>query len=191
MNMASDQLGAGRADAEVPRIAAIQGADSRDVQALLETFVRRLGESARVAGVIEERPSRPGSGVCDPMLRNLCNGRLYPLFQDLGPCSTACGLDGEKVMSVCEEVSRDIGAGCDLVVLNKFARLEAERTGLIGAFTRAIEANRPILTSVSPKFDEAWRRFAAPLFVMLRPDLQEIEAWWSGISAAGEQRQEH
>jgi hypothetical protein len=171
--------------ANVEPIAVVQGADSRDIQALFNVFVAGLPAGVRVAGVVEEHLAEPGHVVCDPILRNLRNGRRHPLFQDLGPGSTSCGLDGGSVVAVCEEVLRDIAAGCDLVVLSKFARLEAERTGLIGAFASAIAARKPILTSVSPRYDETWSRFAAPLFVMLPPDLAAIERWWREVSTPG------
>lgn len=53
--------------------------------------------------------------------------------------------------------------GCDLVLLNRFAKLEAGREGLMFAFT-AVEAQVPALTSVSPAFQGRMGavRFTAP-----------------------------
>jgi hypothetical protein len=165
---------------DVQPIAVVQGAESPEIQALFEAFVARLPAAVRVAGVIEEHPT-PAQAICDPILHNLRSGRRHPLFQDLGPGSTSCGLDPESVVVACQEVVGDIEAGCDLVVLSKFGRLEAERTGLLGAFAAAIEARRPILTSVSPRFEDAWRRFAAPLFLQLPPDPSALDHWWAQV----------
>jgi hypothetical protein len=82
------------------------------------------------------------------------------------------------VVAACETVQRDIEAGCDLVVLNKFGKIEAEGGGLAPAFAAAVNARLPVLTSVSPKLAEPWARFAAPLFVVLPPEERLIEAWW-------------
>lgn len=169
---------------DVQPIAVVQGADSREIQALFEAFVGGLPSNVRVAGVIEEHPT-PAQAVCDPILHNLRNGRRHLLFQDLGPGSTSCGLNPESVVVACEEVCRDIDAGCDLVVLSKFAKLEAERTGLLAAFAAAMEARTPILTSVAPRFEAAWRRFAAPMFVVLPANPSAIDDWWRAISMTG------
>jgi hypothetical protein len=32
---------------------------------------------------------------------------------------------------------------------------------------------------VSPKLGDAWDRFAAPLYMILPPDLAAVEAWWA------------
>jgi hypothetical protein len=106
------------------------------------------------------------------------------MFQDLGPGSTACRIDPAGVLLAGEAVRRDIAAGCDLVVLNRFAKLEAERQGLMSAFAAAVEAGVPLLTSVSPVFQGAWERFAAPLFVMLPPEPEKIDGWWRAVRAS-------
>jgi hypothetical protein len=164
-------------------IAVVQGAPTPLVQDLLRRFVAQLSPEVRVAGVIEEPAVASGDGCSAGDLRSLEDGRRFPLLQDLGPGAAACGLDAEGVVSACEAVQQSIRAGCDLVVLSKFGRLEAERSGLAQAFASAIDAGCPILTSVAPRFGDAWDRFAAPLYVILPADLGAIEAWWQGLQA--------
>ena len=166
-------------------IAAIQGADSAVIQRLFAEFVASVRPFVRVAGVIEQVPDSVDPGSADPELCSLGDARRYPIFQDLGPSSTACALDAHGVVTACEAVRRDVAAGCDLLVLSKFGKLEAERSGLTAAFAAGVEAQTPILTSVAPKFDAQWAAFAAPLFVILPPDPTAIERWWR--SAAPEQ----
>jgi hypothetical protein len=161
-------------------IAAVQGGTSAEIQRLLQAFVAELQPATRIAGVIEEDPDGDGR------LRSLTDGRAFPIFQDLGSSSCACGLDAGSVASACEAVRRDVAAGCDLLVLSKFGKLEAERSGLAGAFTAAVETRTPILTSVGSKYDAPWRAFAAPLFVMLRPELAAVRQWWAGAALYGE-----
>ena len=62
-----------------------------------------------------------------------------------------------------------------------FAKVEADRGGLAGAFAAAIEGEIPVLTAVSPKFMDAWTRFADPLFEVLPPEAEAIEAWWRAL----------
>ena len=142
-----------RLDENAP-IAVVRGAPTPQIQALFASFVVRLGSPVRVVGVVEEEPV-PGRA----QLRSLADGRRFEVFQELGRGSSACSVDAGSVVSACEAVRGDIAAGCDLVVLSKFGRLEA----------------------VAPKFDLAWSAFAAPLFVMLPPRLEAVEAWWRGL----------
>lgn len=166
-------------------IAAVQGAPSAVIQELLWDFVASLRPRVPVAGVLEKR--RNDRDRSTAWLYSLADERRYAIFQNLGANSRACALDGASVVAACEAVRRDIGAGCDLVVLSKFGRLEAQRTGLSAAFAAALEAQAPILTSVTSKFEAEWSAFAAPLFVMLPPEESAIRRWWDSVrlSAVG------
>ena len=75
----------------------------------------------------------------------------------------------------------DIEAGCELVLLSKFGRLERDGGGLREAFVAAIEAGVPVLTSVSTAFVPAWQSFAAPWSTTVAADADSIEAWWQTV----------
>jgi hypothetical protein len=162
-------------------IAVVQGAPGPMVQEIFHRLIDRWRLSARVAGVIAESHGLLDRACSAGFLRNLGTGELFPIFQDLGPGSTACHLDGAGMLPAVEAVQRDIAAGCDLVVLSKFGKLEAGKSGLVDAFRAAIEAHVPVLTSVSPAFEAAWAEFAAPLFVALPADPVKIDAWWHAV----------
>ena len=89
-------------------------------------------------------------------LRNLTTGARFSIFHDLGPGVAMCHLDGVGAVAAAAAVRSDIAAGCDLVLLNKFGKLEIAGDGLASAFRAAITAGLPLLTSVSPAHDEAW-----------------------------------
>ncbi len=166
----------------VKTIAVIQGAPSAVVQDLFRSLVAHWKPSTRIAGVIEEDHGLEDAACSAGQLRSIGDERLYPIFQDLGPGSVACHLDGAGATSASQAIGHDIAAGCDLVVLSKFGKLEAAGEGLAPAFIAAIEAGVPVLTAVSPAFQEAWERFAAPLFEVLPAEPQRIEAWWAEVS---------
>jgi hypothetical protein len=171
-------------------IAVVQGAESAAIQQLLADFCANLQPRARIVGVIED-PLGDNCGCAPGHLRNLAGGRSFPIFQDLGPGSTGCALDGASLVEAGEQVRRDIAGGCDLVVLSKFGKFEAENgSGLLPAFVDAIEAGAPVLTSVAPKFMPAWDNFANPFYVVIPAETQAIEAWWTqafaGTLAANE-----
>lgn len=169
-------------------IAVVQGAESEAIQRLFADVLTAPWRPARIAGVIE-MPEGEGKGdtaVCGAeWLRNVGDGSTYPIFQDLGPGSTACALDPAGVTQACAAVCDDIAQGCDLVVLSKFGKLEAEsRSGLLAAFAAALDAGIPILTAVSPRNRERWDAFAAPYYEVLGPRLEDVAAWWAAQSPA-------
>jgi hypothetical protein len=169
-------------------IAVVRGAASEEIQALLAAFAARLQAHGRVriAGLIEHAPEGC-QGPAPAQLRSLAGGQTFPIFQELGGGSTACALDSVSLVEAGEQVRRDIAAGCDLVVLSKFAKLEAEnRSGLLAAFSDAIAAGIPILTAVAPKFQERWDAFAAPLYDFLAPTAEALDGWWAAQGAQGE-----
>jgi hypothetical protein len=168
-------------DTAIKRIAVVQGAPGATIQDLFRGLIDRWRPSDRVVGVIAESHGLDDRACSAGFLRNIGTGERFPIFQDLGPGSTACHLDGASMLPAAEAVQRDIAAGCDLVLLSKFGKLEAGKLGLVDAFAAAIEAHVPVLTSVSPAFETAWAKFAAPLFVTLPADPVKIDAWWQAV----------
>jgi hypothetical protein len=166
------------------KIAVVQGAPSSDVQALFWTLAERWRPTARLAGVLAEDHGLPDRACSAGYLRSLADGSRHSIFQDLGPGSKTCHLSGDGAVVAAAAVRRDVEAGCDLVMLSKFGRLEADGGGLRDAFAAAIEAGLPVLTSVSPTYMAKWQAFATPLFTMLPADAGQIDAWWQSARTA-------
>jgi hypothetical protein len=164
------------------RIAVVQGARSGDVQRLFRQFVERWRGDCRIAGVIEQGEDAEDCAGKAARLVNIREGASHALFQNLGSGAAACALDSPGLVAVGEAIRQDILAGCDIAIISKFGKLEAEsRSGLIAAFSAAVEGEVPVLTAVSPRFDEAWSRFAAPLFERLPADPDAIDQWWRDV----------
>jgi len=169
-------------DGTTKPIAIVRGAASEAIQRLLSDFVARHRDGARIVGLIEHAGEGPDRQCGPGTLLSLADGRRYPMFQDLGAGSAACAFDPEGVVFAADAVAEQIAAGCDLVVLNKFGKYEAEnRSGLVSAFQAAIVAEVPVLTSVSPKQAGAWDAFAAPFYATLPPDPEALDRWWLGL----------
>jgi hypothetical protein len=166
---------------DLTKVAVVQGTSNAAIQDMFQSFADRWSRSARVVGVLAEHHGLADRACSAGFLRSIRTGERFPIFQDLGPGSTTCHLDGGAMLSATEAVRRDIAAGCDLVVLSKFGKLEAVNSGLADAFRAAIEADVPVLTSLSPAFEAEWKAFATPLFVSLHTDPDEIDAWWQGV----------
>ena len=180
-------------DAAVKTVAVVRGAASPIIEHVMAALVDLLQPRFRLAGAIAEAHGLPERSCSAGYLRNVKTGERFSIFHDLGPGSTLCHLTGDGARAAAEAVERDIAAGCDLVVLSKFGKLEAAGEGLAAAFKAALDAELPLLTSVSPALEGAWTKFIARPFMILPPDQTEIETWWRELRrtpASGQPRQQ-
>lgn len=165
-------------------IAALTGASSQEIQNALRGVARRWStRGTRIIGLVEVDARIAGPNRWAARLQNLQSGKTYPLFQNLGPNSVSCHLDGAGIVAACADLCQQMTQGCDLVVLSKFGQLEALRSGLLDAFVLAVELDIPILTAVAPAYHAAWHAFSAPLSVSMPPDEERLDQWWREAQA--------
>ena len=167
------------------RIAALHGAPSSMIQGLLSSFGERLRDQGfRVAGIIEVSQCDSSGGCKNFSVRDILTGFELPISQQLGSGSEACNLDPGGLASACALMEDAIHEGVDVVVLSKFGKLEAARSGLCDAFRAAMLADIPVITAVSPIMSKEWDCFAGELseFVDARDDA--LAAWWEAISGS-------
>jgi Protein of unknown function (DUF2478) len=158
-------------------IAVVRGSSNAEIQAIFRALADKWRPDVGLAGLVAENHGLADRHCQAGYLRNLTTGARFSIFHDLGPGAAMCHLDGTGAVAAAAGVQRDIAAGCDLVLLNKFGKLEAAGDGLAGAFRAAITAGLPLLTSVSPAHDEAWRRFVDREFAVLPEDPGAIDLW--------------
>jgi hypothetical protein len=170
------------------RIAVVQGAPGAVVDELLAGAVERWSSSLRIAGVVAEGDGLAKGKCSAGNLRTLASGKLFSIFAQDNPDAglDACNVDGRGATAAAEVAEQDITAGCDLVVLNRYAKLEQAGDGLSRAFVAAIAAGVPLLTSVSPNRTEAFEAFAATGFTLLPPDAAAIDAWVDAVRSPAE-----
>ena len=127
-------------------IAAVCEASNLVIQTLLADFVARWSRRGiRIAGVVERRDETMRRPHEAGFLSDVVTGATYSIYQNFGRGSISCRLDAAGVIGACEALRRQILAGCDLVILSKFGKLEAAGSGLTDAFAAAIENETPIL----------------------------------------------
>lgn len=144
-------------DQSAPTIAVVRGASDAEIQDIFRALTERWQPVLRLAGAVAESHGLADRSCPAGYLRNLATGARFSIFHDLGPGTAECHLDGHGVVTAAAAVQHDIATGCDLVVLNKFGQLEAAGDGLAGAFRAAVATDLPMLTSVAPAHDRAWR----------------------------------
>jgi len=166
------------------RIAALQGGTRAVVQATLAEFAARSrARGLRVGGLIEVSHDCSSGGCRSLALQDLSNANLISISQALGQGSEACNLDPAGLTAACAAAERAIANGVDLVILSKFGKQEAARSGLRDAFHAAVCAAVPIVTSVAPNLSDAWEGFAGPLSSFVAPEISALQAWWLAIDA--------
>lgn len=154
-------------------IANREGLDSQVLLAKLAADWRASG--AKVVGVLAE--NNEVAGECSAgFVRDIASGRQFSVHLDAPPPGKTCHLDAVGM--------EDAGSGllaqipeADVVIFSKFGKLEAMRGGLWPAFTAAVQAGKPLLTTVSSKHLEAWKGFA-PRAVWLEGTRSAADDWW-------------
>jgi nucleoside-triphosphatase THEP1 len=157
--------------------------NSAAAQALLWQVVDRWQARLRIIGLIEE-PSAEGDTCTPGTLVSIDDGRRFAIGQDLGCGAEGCTLDSAAVVEaghwLTERIMQSLIAPeqCDLLIINKFGKLEAESGGgLTAPLTAAVDLEIPVLLVVPARFREAWADFAGDMADTLIPDLASIEAW--------------
>ena len=164
-------------------VAAIVGADTAAIQSLLlEAVARWRAAGLAICGMIEEREGTVEGRCSCGVLHNLATGARFPMYLDEPPAHTSCHLDEIGVTAAGESVLDQI-AEADVVVLSKFGKAEAVGSGLFCVFEAAGALRKPVITSVAPKHDYQWRRFA-PHARTIAARRDEIDGWWQSIGPA-------
>lgn len=167
--------------AATDRIGVVSGTHSAAAQAAIAASVAAWrAAGAKVAGVLSEEHNLPELSCGAGYLRDIASGERFTIYRDIpAVSSSACHLDAEGVEAACAAVLRQIAAS-DLVVFNKFGKLEAMHQGLWQALEAAVTAGKPALLALSEKHAEAFRAFA-PGAAYLVPDRAVLDRWWSAV----------
>ena len=167
------------------RIAAIVFRRDEDPDPAVLAFVdsaRRQG--ARAAGLVQEHGLRDECGPHRVFVRDLEGGFHHSIMQDLGRASTGCSVDPGAVAIAAERLGAAIDRRPDLLVVNRFGRLESEGGGMLAEIGRAVVDDIPLLICVSDRYLDAWNAFADGLDVKLPVDAAALDAWWSELAAS-------
>lgn len=166
-----------RTTAAAGRIACILAADGAAARAALAAAAARWRRAgARVVGVIDEPHGLPDRQCAAGILRDIVSGTPHRMYLETAPSGTTCHLDAAGVIAAAAAL-RDQIAASDVVVLSKFGKLEAARSGLAEAFAAAIAAGKPVVTTVSATHRAAWEAFA-PGAAYVAADAASLDRWW-------------
>jgi Protein of unknown function (DUF2478) len=148
--------------------------------AALEGLARR---GVRVAGLVQERSHAENCDRHDVHVRELGGGEILPIMQDLGRDATGCRVDPSAIAVAARLLDRARATGPDLLVVNRFGRLECEGGGMLAEIGQAFADGLTVIVCVPKRYVGAWNAFAAGLDAQLPPAREAIEAWWASAAA--------
>ena len=159
--------------------AVIHGPGSLAVDELLDRFAAELQRRGfRVGGVVQ-RNYGPADDCADRMeLVDVATGQAFGISQQLGRESQSCRVDPTGVAEASQVVRRAIEERADLLVVNKFAGLEAHGKGLADELLSGIAEGIPVLTSVGSRYLNEWQTFTGGFCAWLAPDEDALWRWW-------------
>lgn len=140
------------------------------------------GTGTRLAGTVQTNFDRAKDQPCDMDLLVLPSGPLLRISQDLGPGARGCRLNGDVLEEAVMQAARHL-AGADLLVVNKFGKLEAEGRGFVPLIAEAIERGIPVLVGVNGLNLPDFLRFTDGTAKPLTCAPAEIANWLSGQPA--------
>lgn len=148
------------------RLAAPVAALHYDVGAYPDALFAALAASLKqqgvaLAGVIQHEITRPDCERCDMGLEDLTTGTLIGIFEDRGPEARGCRIDQHRLLEAASLVTQAMAASRpDLIIINKFGKVEGEGGGLRDIIAEAVSREIPVLIGIPPRNKEAWEAFA-------------------------------
>ncbi len=154
-----------------------------------DRFLARFAEDAlragwRVAGVVQINVSDTVSERREMRLKLLPEGMTIRISQDLGPGASGCSLDPSALETAVGETTATLEQGADLLIVNKFGKVEAEGRGFRGLIGEALSRDIPVLVGLNPAQRAAFETFTGGMAEELSADVAVVKAWLEGVALA-------
>jgi len=174
--------------AELPppkSLAAIVFENGDEVNAMVTDFALKLGAAGvRLGGFVQISEDTENCGCKDTYVLDLKTGQRTKILQDLGSGSQGCRVDPAALAEIGQLVANALTHAPELVIINRFGKLESEGKGLRDEIATAALSGTPTLVCVSTRYLEAWRAFAPDLSEELTCAPDALAAWWQNVANA-------
>jgi hypothetical protein len=165
-----------------PRLAAIVFARDEEPEPPVLAFIAAAARrGVRVAGLVQG--ALGDARRRDLCVRDLATGETLPIMQDLGAEASVCAVDPAAIAEAARLLQRAVATRPDLLVVNRFGRLEAEGGGMLAEIAGAFADRIALLVCLPVRYRDAWNAFAGGLDSQLPPNREAIEAWWAMVEA--------
>jgi hypothetical protein len=133
-----------------------------------------------VAGIVQFNSFERDPDKCDMVVEELLSGRVLQLSERRGREASGCRLDRTVLTEAAALLLSALDEHPDILVVNKFGKVEAEGTGLRDVLAKAAESNVPILVGVPYRNLDQWRAFAGDLAEECAADISHVRRWLVG-----------
>ncbi len=163
-------------------VAAIVYPDEVYPDAVFKALVKRCRASGlTLAGVVQHQAFEGADRRCDVILEDLASGHRTILFENRGAGARGCRLDQAALAEATARVEGSLEHVPQLLVLNKFGKVECDGGGLRDLIASAIDRGIPVIIGVPRRNLDAWRNFAGEFAVELSDHSGEFERWLEGL----------
>ena len=144
-----------------------------------DVALRLMAEGWRLAGAVQENCDRDDDEQCDMDIRVLPAGGTYRISQQLGRGSTGCRLNPDALERAVAEATGlwTSGARPELLIINKFGKMEGEGRGFRDLIARAAAEGVPVLIGVNGLNRDALAAFLGMPPPLLPAEVGAILAW--------------
>lgn len=126
---------------------------------ILSELGYELREHLVVRGLVQRNIFRRDRSKCDMELEELGSGQIFQLSKDRGKSAGGCRLDREAIMAAAALIVQGLEAHCDLLIINKFGRSEAEGRGLREVIGEAVAREIVTVVGVPQRNTDVWQEF--------------------------------
>ena len=167
-------------DAQCDFAAVAYGIDD-DPDRLLLGFAADLRRAGlRPAGIVQLRPHQRDDDRLDAVM--LSNQQAVGLGHDRARGRHQCQLDPGGIADIARAITAAIRDGADVVIINRFGKLEAEGRGLIDLIEQAVAADIPVLIAVPEHRFAAWIKYCGGMSVRLPCRRAALDQWWQSVA---------
>ena len=147
-----------RAEEPAARLAAIVFDRDEEPDPPLIAFIDDAARrGVRIAGLVQERAREDGlCALHDVRVRDLVTGETLEIMQDLGREATGCRVDPAAIAVAARWLDAARATVPDLMVVNRFGRLESEGGGMLAEIGRAFADDLPLIVCVPQRYLGAW-----------------------------------
>ncbi|MBB1091561.1 DUF2478 domain-containing protein [Rhodopseudomonas palustris] len=161
-----------------PSILGVVYSDGAAACRMISDLGYRLRDAgAMVAGIVPYHATRDGTPRCDMEVEELSSRIILQLAEDQTPQASGCRVDPTAMQDAAALISAAFQKCPELLIINKFGRLEAEGYGLGDVITEAVDLGIPVLIGVPERHIKQWREFSNGLAEEAMIDSPRVQQW--------------
>jgi nucleoside-triphosphatase THEP1 len=144
-----------------------------------EVAARLAAEGWRLAGAVQVNCGRDDVEHCDMDIRVLPEGGIYRISQQLGRGSSGCRLNPDALERAVAEAA-GLWERPDLLIVNKFGKMEGEGRGFRDLIARAVAEGVPVLIGVNGLNRDALEVFLGGPAPLVAAEVGAVLDWAAG-----------